>query len=66
MIFSPPDSLTPLDVGYLFDSNDDTRDYTAMIYYWADQGLLSIEEKAEDEFILHKKKDIDGDRKLMK
>lgn len=60
--FSPPDSLTPLDVGYLFDSNDDTRDYTAMIYYWADQGLLSIEEKEEDEFILHKKKDIDGDR----
>ena len=60
--FSPPDNLSPLDIGYLFDSNDDTRDYTAMIYYWADQGLLSIEEKDEDEFILHKKKDIDGDR----
>ena len=60
--FSPPDNLSPLDIGYLFDSNDDTRDYTAMIYYWADQGLLSIEEKDEDEFILHKKKDIAGDR----
>lgn len=62
--FTPPDNLSPLDVGYLFDSNDDTKDYTAMIYYWADQGLLSIEEKEEDEFILHKKRDIDGDREV--
>lgn len=53
--FSPPDELTPLEVGYLFDSNDDGRDYAAMVWYWADKGLLGVEEKEDGSFTLHRK-----------
>lgn len=57
--FSPPDDLSPLEIGYLYDSKDDVRDYVSMVYYWADRGLLTVEEKEKGGFILHKVKDID-------
>jgi uncharacterized membrane protein YgcG len=42
--FSPPDGITPLDLGYIIDGTLDTRDVTSMIFYWADKGCLSIVE----------------------
>lgn len=56
-VFRAPEGLSPLDVGYLFDSVDESKDYAAMIYYWADKGLIDIEEKDES-FILHKKAEL--------
>ena len=54
--FSPPDGLSPLEVGYLFDSSDDGHDYAAMVWYWADKGLLEVEEIGGDQgFVLHRK-----------
>lgn len=60
--FNLPEDMTPLDMGYLYDSSDDSRDYASMIYYWADMGCLSIEEKEDDVFWLHKIKEPVSDR----
>lgn len=50
--FKVPPEMSPLDVGYLIDSSLDPRDVTAMLFYWADKGCLSIvEEKQEFTFI---------------
>ena len=56
--FEAPE-LSPLAVGYIYDSSADDRDFSAMIFYWADKGYLTIEEKGKD-FILHKKKEPDS------
>ncbi len=56
--FEAPE-LSPMAVGYIYDSSADDRDFTAMIFYWADKGYLTIEEKGKN-FILHKKKDLES------
>lgn len=48
--YSPPEGLTPMDVGYLADNVVDDKDITSMIFYWADKGLLSITEGKRKEF----------------
>ena len=60
--FTPPEGLSPLDVGYLFDSAADNKDFTSMIFFWADKGYLTIEEKKKDNFVLHKKSEIVSDK----
>lgn len=59
--FDAPKGLTPLECGYLIDESADDKDVGAMIFYWADKGYLTIEEtdKKGDDFIFHKKKDLD-------
>jgi uncharacterized membrane protein YgcG len=42
--YEAPDGLTPMDVGYLSDGVVDDKDVTAMIFYWADKGCLTIGE----------------------
>lgn len=51
--FNPPENLSPLAVGYIYDSSADDRDFSAMIFYWADKGCIKIEERKKD-FIIHK------------
>lgn len=43
--FYPPEGLTSADIGYMFDGRVNPRDITSLIIYWADKGLLEIEEK---------------------
>jgi len=43
--FSPPEGMTPMDLGYMIDGTLDPRDITSMIFYWADKGCLSIVEE---------------------
>ena len=43
--FTPPEGMTPLDMGYIIDGTLDPRDVTSMIFYWADKGCLTIVEK---------------------
>ena len=43
--FTPPDSMSPIDAGYLIDRKVDAHDLTSMIFYWADGGHLSIIEE---------------------
>lgn len=55
--FSPPEDLTPLEVGYLYDGVADNKDFSALIFYYADKGYLSIEETKKDKFTLTKLKE---------
>lgn len=56
--FNPPDGFSPLQVGYVADGTVDDKDVISMLFYWADQGLLSIEEKKKDKYEFTKLKDI--------
>jgi hypothetical protein len=40
--FDAPQGLSPMDVGYLSDGSVDPKDLSAMVFYWADKGCLSI------------------------
>ncbi len=46
--FEPPEGTTPLDVGYIIDKSVDPQDVTAMIFYWADRGNLTIVENKKE------------------
>ena len=58
--FKAPDGLSPLLVGYLYDGSADDKDIISMIFYWADKGLLAINEEGKDEFSFTKLKDIES------
>ena len=57
--FYPPKGFSPLMVGYVADSTVDDKDVISMLFYWADAGLLQIEEKKGDKFEFTKLKDIE-------
>jgi len=44
----PPEGMSPLDVGYIIDESLDPHDVTAMIFYWADKGCLTIVEEGKE------------------
>ncbi|NLA92050.1 MAG: DUF2207 domain-containing protein [Spirochaetales bacterium] len=46
--FDPPSGMSPLDVGYLIDGSLDSHDVTAMLFYWADKGCLTIVEEGKE------------------
>ena len=55
--FSPPDNMTPAEVGYVIDGVVDNKDITSLIFYWADKGYLDITESGKNEFLFSKKKE---------
>jgi len=59
--FDPPQGMNPLAVGYLVDGSVDDRDITSMLFYWADKGLIEIEEPKKDKFVFVKKADLPFD-----
>ena len=58
--FEPPKGFSPLMVGYVSDSTVDDKDIISMLFYWADEGLLSIEEKKGNKYSFTKLKDIEA------
>jgi uncharacterized membrane protein YgcG len=52
--FDPPEGLSPLEVGFLADGSVDNKDLTSLIFYWADQGCLTIEEQGKKEMTFTK------------
>lgn len=70
----PPKGMDPLRMGYVLDGTADNEDVTSMIYYFADQGYLTIElpENKKGDVVLHRtEKPISDDmpswqRELMK
>ena len=58
--FEPPKGFSPLMVGYVADSTVDDKDVISMLFYWADAGLLQIEEKKGGKFEFTKLKDIEA------
>lgn len=57
--FSPPEGLTPMEVGYLADGSVDPKDLTSMLFYWADKGYLTIADEGKGNYTFTKLKDID-------
>lgn len=55
--FESPEELSPLEVGYLADGVVDNKDLTSLIFYWADQGALTIEELSKKDFKFTKLRD---------
>ncbi len=45
--FEPPEGLNPSEIGYIIDGEVDNEDVTALVLYWANQGLIQIEEVPE-------------------
>ena len=45
--YYPPKGLSPMDVGYIIDSQLDSHDITSMLFYWADKGALTIIEEGK-------------------
>lgn len=43
--FEPPENLNPAEVGYIIDGQVSNKDITSLIIYWAQKGLLAIEQK---------------------
>lgn len=70
--FHPPFDMTPMDLGYILDGKIESgKEVTSMLFYWADKGFITIEEKEKDEFVFHKVKELDdsakdADKKLFK
>lgn len=61
--FYPPEGMTPSEVGYIIDGVVDNKDLTSLIMYFAGKGYLTIEEKENNHFILHKASSIDSREK---
>lgn len=59
--FEPPEGMSPLAVGYLVDEKVDDKDLTAMFFYWADKGFITISEKKKDSFVFTKIADLPED-----
>lgn len=58
---APPRGVSAAEVGYIVDSCADDRDLFALVYEFAQQGLLSIEMRGSEkapEAVLHKEADI--------
>ncbi|MFA5698870.1 MAG: DUF2207 domain-containing protein [Sphaerochaeta sp.] len=56
--FEPPEDLSPLEVGYLFDGVVDTKDLSSMLFYWADGGYIQIEELKKKQYRFIKLKEL--------
>ena len=61
--FYPPENLSPCELGYIVDGRVDDKDIASMMMYFADKGLLSVEEYKKNKFRIHKLKDIDSNEK---
>lgn len=67
--FEPPEGLNPSEIGYIIDGVVDSEDVTSLVLYWANLGLLQIEEAPETAaarkkvLTLVKLKDIPGNAK---
>lgn len=65
--FHAPEGMTPVDVGYVIDSEVDTKDVSSLLMYFASQGLVTFEEreikKKKNHLIVHKVKDISQSEK---
>lgn len=61
--FEPPEGFSPLEVGFIADGRVDNKDLTSLIFYWADQGCLTIEEQSKKEITFNRLKDPKTDKK---
>ena len=56
--FYPPEGITSADVGYIIDGHVDKKDVISLLFYFAQNGLLTIEEEGKNDYILTKVQDL--------
>lgn len=56
--FYPPEEISPAEVGYIVDGIVDPKDLISLVIYFAEKGLLTIQELEDDEFLLIKNMEI--------
>lgn len=61
--FSPPEDLTPAEIGFMIDESADRKDIVSMIIYFAAKGHLEIREEEDGRFLLRKKKELPEEAK---
>lgn len=61
-----PMGLHPLEVGYVVDGSVEGKDLASMLFYWADQGYLTIKATENGRFVYTKQKDLVTDRPFEK
>ncbi len=61
--FDPPEGFSPLEVGFIADGRVDNKDLTSLLFYWADQGCLTIEEESKKQITFTRVKDPQTDKK---
>lgn len=67
--FTPPKGMTPSEAGVIIDDKTDNRDLISIIFYWAVNGIIKIEEEKgegffeKDDYILSRLKDLPEDAK---
>ena len=64
--FEAPEGATPADVGYIIDGSSDKEDIVALLFYWANKGIISIEQidgSKKSDFRLTKLMDLPEDSK---
>ncbi len=54
--FDPPEGMNPSEVGYIIDGTVDNKDVTSLIIYWAEQGLIELEEESKERILGKDKK----------
>lgn len=45
--FTPPDGITPCEVGYIIDGSVDNKDVISMLMYYASKGYVAFEDKSK-------------------
>ncbi|MBQ6388966.1 MAG: DUF2207 domain-containing protein [Mogibacterium sp.] len=62
----PIEGVSPVEVGYVFNSKMDIRDLIRLILYFGTKGYLRISEYEPKRYRLYRVKDPDGEEKLMR
>ncbi len=55
--YKPPKELNPAIAGYLFNDRADNRDLISLLFYWAKEGFITIEEVEDPLSVIFKSKD---------
>ena len=56
--FYPPEGVTPAEVGYIIDGHIDKKDVVSLLFYFAQNGNLTITEEGKNDYIITKEQDL--------
>lgn len=59
--FNPPQGFNSAMVGYVIDDVVDNEDIYSLLFYWANQGLITIKEESKDKLVFRKNREIAAD-----
>ena len=49
-VFYPPEGISPMDAGYILNGTLSDEAVSAMLFYWAEKGYITIDDKGDDDF----------------